>query len=209
MKKKLTYLLLLLTISIFGQENSEQTVKQTFENYRQAILNDQGDKAISYLSSNTFDYYGTILEETKKADSIRLEELSLIDKLMVLIIRHRTPSDKIKSFDKNTLIVYAFNEGMIGKETVENYAIGEVFFENENTAKGQLLVQNTPVPTSFRFYKENNEWKVDITSVMPGTNTAFEKMIENSGMEENEFIFLILENLTSERPDKSIWKPIT
>ena len=208
MKKILTFLILLISISALSQEKSEQKVRESFENYRQAILNDKGEEAIKYISDNTFDYYHNILNEVKLADSTRIEDLSLIDKLTVLIIRHRTPSDKIKSFDKKTLVVYALDEGMIGKETVKNYSIGSIYFEDENTALGQLIVNAKSVSANFRFFKEDNNWKIDITSVMPGTNDAFEKMIESSGMNENEFIFLILENLTSVKPEPSIWKPI-
>ncbi|MDT0645432.1 hypothetical protein RM545_01915 [Zunongwangia sp. F260] len=47
-----------------------------------------------------------------------------------------------------------------------------------------------------------------MTSVMSGTDVAFKKMIESSGMEENEFIFMILENLTGSAPEPDIWTPM-
>jgi len=209
MNKKIAvlFLMIVLSFSSFAQRKEKKLVREAFDNYKSAILNDKGEEAVNYVDSRTISYYSDILDKTKNADSLALDSLDVMDKLMVLSIRHRTSKEKILSFDGKALLIYAIKEGMISKSSVANSKIGNVESDG-NFAKGQFISNGQKAPFYFHFYKENKAWKVDLTSIFPAARTAFRQMIDESGAEENKYLLMLLKMTTSKKPKNEIWKPI-
>jgi hypothetical protein len=211
MKTKIKFLgvlFLLLTGQLtYGQKNGKIQVQQSFENYKSAILNDRGEDAVKYVDSRTIKYYGDILEIVITADSSKVETLPFLDKLMVFSIRHRMLKEDILSFDGKSLLVYAIKSGMVGKNNVINNSIGDVIINND-FAKGQFIVSGQKTPFYFNFYKEEGQWKTDLTSLFPVTNLAFNKMVDESGENQNDYLFSLLETVTGRKPGAEIWQPI-
>ena len=191
----------------YGQKSEEKLVRKSFDNYKTSILNDKGDEAVKYVDSRTIKYYDDILELVKTADSAKIETLSILDKLMVFSVRHRTSKDDILSFDGKSLLVYAIKSGMVGKNSVVNAAIGDVTIDNE-FAKGQFMANGQKAPFYLHFYKEDGQWKSDLTSLFPISTMAFKKMADDSGEDQNEYLFSLLEMITGKKPGAEIWKPI-
>lgn len=208
MKQTLLALTFFLTWTItYGQKKEEKLVRQSFDNYKSAILNDKGEEAVKYVDSRTIKYYSDILDLVKTADSTKVETLSILDKLMVFSIRHRTSKEEILSFDGKSLLVYAIKNGMVGKNSVANNSIGDVTIDN-SFAKGQFIANGQKIPFDFHFYKEENQWKIDITSLFTISTAVFKKMADDSGQNENEYLFSLLEMITRNKPNSEIWKPI-
>ncbi|MFN7495326.1 MAG: hypothetical protein ACK5RG_20575 [Cyclobacteriaceae bacterium] len=199
--------LLLTTQLIYGQKSEEELVKKSFDGYKTAILNDKGEEAVKYVDSRTIKYYSDIIESVRTADSTKIETLSILDKLMVFSIRHRTAKSDILSFDGKALLVYAIKSGMVGKNSVTNLAVGEVIIEKE-FAKGQLIVNGQKAPFYFHFYKEEGQWKLDLTSLFPISTMAFKKIADESGVDQNEYLFSLLEMITGKKPGAEIWQPV-
>jgi hypothetical protein len=166
--------LLVLSISAFTQKSEVKAVKASFDNYKQAILNDKGEEAVQYVDSRTINYYGDVLEKVRSADSATVNRLDLLDKVMVFSVRHRATKEDILSFDGKGLLVYAIKSGMVGKNSVVNSSIGDVTVEG-TFAKGQYVSNGQKAPFNFDFYKEDNAWKVDLTSIFSTTNIAFSR----------------------------------
>ena len=200
-------LLLFMGQGAYAQKSGEKRVRKAFESYKVAILNDKGEEAIRYVDSRTIKHYSYILELIKTADSTKVETLSLLDKLMVLSVRHRTPKEDVLRFDGEELLIFAIESGMVAKSSVQSNSIGEVTID-EQFAKGQFLASGQPTPLSLHFYEENGNWKVDLTSLFPFAELAFNKMIEESGEDQNEYLFSLLEIVTGSKPDPNIWKPV-
>jgi hypothetical protein len=198
--------LFLFVTAAIGQKNEAAAVKASFDNYKSAILNDQGEQAVRQVDDRTIKYYDNILEKVKTADSATVESLSLLDKIMVFSIRHRASEAEILSFDGPKLLVYAIQKGMVGKNSVVNNTIGEVSISG-TFAKGQLVVNGKKAPFYFHFYKEQGLWKVDLTSIFPVASVAFKNVVDNSGQSENDFLFSLLEILTGKKPGPEIWLP--
>jgi len=187
--------------------SAEKKVRDCFAGYKSAILNDKGEEAVEFVDSRTIKYYSNILEKTKNADSTEIEDLNVMNKLMVFTVRHRTSKEDVLSFDGKRLLVYAIKEGMVGKSSVANIEIGELSID-EQFAKGQLIANGTPAPAYFHFYEEDGAWKIDLTSIFPTATQAFQQMLDESGEDENEYLFMLLEMVTGEKPNENIWKPI-
>jgi len=191
----------------YGQKNEEKPVKMSFNCYKIAILNDKGEEAVKYVDSRTIKYYSDILELVKTADSTKIEILSILDKLMVFSIRHRTSKNDILSFDGKSLLVYAIKSGMVGKNSVANNSIGNIIMEKD-FAKGQFITNRQKSPFYFHFYKEEGQWKIDLTSLFSVSTIAFKKMADESKKNQNDYLFSLLEMITGKKPGAEIWQPI-
>jgi len=105
------------------------------------------------------------------------------------------------------LFIYSIDKGMIGKNSVMSLESGEVNIEG-NFAQASIIANGQTAPQKFEFYKEEGVWKLDLTALFTMSIVAFQKMIEQSGMSEREFIFRTLESITGRQPSEKIWQPI-
>ena len=62
------FLLLLTSFDAHSQKKEEKLVKKAFDNYKYAILNDEGENAVQFLDSRTIQYYEKMLELVKTGD---------------------------------------------------------------------------------------------------------------------------------------------
>ncbi|MGB3948788.1 MAG: hypothetical protein WBM13_12445 [Bacteroidia bacterium] len=200
-------LLLFVTNFCLAQTTSQKAVIQAFENYKSSIIEDRGEEAVKYVDSRTIKYYDIILELVKNADSVKISSLSLLDKLMVFSVRHRTSKENILSFDGKQLLVYAIKSGMVGKSSVANNSLGDVAVDKD-FAKAQFVSNGKVTPFYIHFYKEEQQWKMDLTSIFDISNTAFTKVCEQSGQPENEYLFTLLEMITGKKVGPEIWQKV-
>lgn len=214
MKKRILLTCLILTpLFLLGcskttdANQAEETVRLSFDNYKSAILNDKGEDAVNYLDANTIGYYSGILKLVKNANRNELSSLSLMDKLMVLIIRNKATKQEILSLDGKGLLVYAIKNWMVGKDSVMNNSIWEVSIDTD-FAKGEMLVNGKKSWLYFQFHKETNSWKLDLTSIFPMSNAAIKKVADESGLSEDEFILSLIEYSSNKKPNANIWNPV-
>lgn len=207
MKNKLKYFgilaLLLIGQLIHGQSTEKELVIKSFENYKKAILNDNGDEAVKYVDSRTIKYYCEILYLVKTADSTKVETLSMLDKLLVFFVRHRISREDILSFDGKSLLVYVIKNGMVGKNGVSKYSIDDVTIIDK-FSKGQFSANGKKAPFYLHFYKEDEQWKIDLTSLFPLSTMVFKMLVG----ETTELILSFLEMATGKKPNHEIWEPI-
>jgi hypothetical protein len=187
-----------------GQSSEEGSVRATFSRYKSAILHDNPDGALDYVASRTITYYDRILDLVRNAGEAQVKSLPLLDKLMVLTVRHKIDREKLLTFDGKALLEEVIRTGLLGKNSVANLSVGEVIVENE-FARGQLQTNGTSVPGYFHFYREEEKWKIDLTSIFPFTSEAIRQMVSESGQDENDFLLNMIETASGKKPDPQIW----
>jgi hypothetical protein len=208
MKNTFSFLLLISFVQAFAQtESNDKLVKKTFNNYKKAILEDKGAEASEWVDSKTLSFYDRMLKISLHGDSVSVQKLDFLEKLTVLMVRHRVPVNELLSMSGKDFFIYAIDQGMVGKGSVMTIDIGDVKI-TDNFATGQMLANGKPTPLNFGFNKENNTWKVDLTSIFPASNAGLNKMIADEGMTDIEYIFNALEMLTGRPVEDSIWKPL-
>lgn len=204
---RVTFLILLLIPMLtIARQTEEQQVKKTFDAYKSAILNDKGEEAVEQVDTKTIAYYGDILEKVKTADSATVDKLSLMDKLMILVIRHRISKEEIMTTNGKQLLVTAIKMGMVGKSSVINNEVGVVKV-NGHFASGELLVRGQKTPLAFEFHKENGVWKLDLTAIFPAGEAAFRQMVKQSGEPENDYLLSLIKLTTGKEPGAEVWVP--
>lgn len=202
------FLLLLFFCTASNAQSGEKgPVAKAFKDYKQAILNDQAADALKAVDSRTKKYYSDLLHDVKMADSLRVDSLPLIDKITILRIRSAASKTEIGSMQGTDAFLFAIKNGMVGKSSVANNELGEIIIE-ENFAKGQLLATGQKTDYYFHFYKEEGEWKIDLTSLFSVAEMAFSQMVKESGEEENKYLVGLLELLSGKSISADIWKPV-
>jgi hypothetical protein len=206
MRQTLIYIVFLASNCLLAQTSEQDKVNACFQEYKSAILEDRGADAAEVVNKTTIEYYEKMLDIALYADSATVDGLGITDKVTVFTIRHKIPKSEVSELDGKDFFIYAINTGMVGKNTVVNMNIGTIDV-NDNFATGQLVASGQESPMFFQFQKEDG-WKLDITSLFPASNTVLNQMVANSGMNQNDFLFQIMQSLTGRYPDESIWQPM-
>ena len=97
---------------------------------------------------------------------------------------------------------------MVSKDDVRKNELGKVFFDDA-FARAPMVVNGQVTPMPMHFHLEEGIWKLDLTSLFPITEPVIQQMIEESEMEENEFMqFLVTITLRGADEENPIWHPV-
>lgn len=206
MKFSALFILMLTFLNVHAQSNAND-IQKCFKAYKAAIIEGRGSDAAELVDNNTLDYYARMLEMSIYADSATVQEVSMIDKMTIFTTRHRIPKDTLLTMNGRTFFIYAINSGMVGKNSVVSLDLGEIDISGQ-FAKGQIVSAGQASPLSFDFNRENEEWKMDITSIFPASEMTLNQMLKQNGLEENEYIFQMLQFLTNRPVDDKLWQPL-
>jgi hypothetical protein len=197
--------LFILTNLVVAQENEAELIRKNFDSYKAFLYNGNGGEVANLIDSQTIKYYGDIIELVKNADSLKVESLSLLDKITVLLVRQSVSKENILTFDGKALLIHAINNGMIDKTSARSFTIGDITVDN-NFAKGQIIANGTASPLFLNFYKENGQWKFDLTSLFPIGIPALQKLEKELG--ERGFIDAMLSAGNGNKQSQNVWRPI-
>lgn len=200
-------LVVMTNLSLSAQKKEKELIYQTFANYKTALHRHQGEEAVKYVDSRTIAYHDSIIHLAKTADSLRVDSLKVIDKLLVLSIRHRIPREEILAMDGTTFFIYGVQHNMISNYNIVNNSLGKIKID-DHFATADLLLDENKTPKDFHFHKEDDHWKIDLTSLHASTNSEFEVLIAERKQTENDYLFNLIEIVTRKRPGKEVWKPI-
>ena len=187
--------------------HEEADVRACFGNYRTAILAEEGQEALRFVDRRTLDYYGRILDIALRGNRETVAGLSTINKLMVLILRHRIPLDSLKEMTAESLFIHAAEHGWVGKNDVIANELGKVVVFGTYALAVHISVGQES-PFQYRFEKEDGRWKLDLTSIMPVVDQCFKQVIRESGLPEDEYLFSLIESDSGRKVSDTIWDPI-
>jgi hypothetical protein len=184
----------------------EESIRNCFTAYKSSILEYNGIEAVKHVNSTTIDYYGEMKDFALTGSRELVEKLSITDKMMVLIIRLYVEPRLLSKMTPEELFVFAVDEGLIGEDAT-SAGLGDIDI-SENIAIAQHTHNGQKSSHSWRFEKQGEEWRVDLTSIFPATESLLNDLINESGMSEDEFIFMILEVISGNKVSDDIWEPL-
>lgn len=198
---------LILVCSAIAKQDKKQ-ITACFEQYKTAILQEDAELALKCLDSNTISYYSTIASLSRTATRDNIDTLPIMSKLLVIVVRHRVPKQELLKMKGRELILYAVKNGMLGdKASIDQTTITKISIE-DNTARAMFRDGKEVTNNYFRFNKEAEGWKLDMTSIFSTVAKSFNRVISQSGLTENDFIFRLAESTTGRRVDDTIWEPL-
>jgi hypothetical protein len=208
--KKRTFILLPLAVLLCGCSNDKadkEAIQKVFDNYKTAILAGDGNAAAASVTQETLDQYQKYVDWALHADRATVQSLSVLDKMQVLMMRHRIPRDKWQGMTGEKVFVYAVNNNWIGKDQVQAAELGEInLFVFQ--ASADAIMNKRKTRSRFFFLKEKGAWKYDLMRLMQGFDAALKSEIKRIRMSPDQFIFNALEHANGTKPTDSIWEPI-
>lgn len=202
---KLFIIAVLFSFNNLLSQNND--VKEAFYKYKESILNQQGETAAGMVNKKTLFYYNDVLEASKNADSVSIENAGFFKKFMVLSVRHRLSPEDLFGMTGKTLFEHGVNQGWIGKESVQGIETGTIE-EDGNNAMVQMFQNGKEVPYFFQFEKENGQWLLDLTSIMETSEVALKEYLKENDLNENQFILQVLEMVTGSTLSNAVWHPL-
>lgn len=201
---------LLITIALHSAVTpsyaSADAVSAAFDRYKSAILSSDADAALQLIDSNTKNYYKEILKVILYADETQSKTMPPLAKIALIQGRHQIPLDTLKQMTVKSYFSYAIKQGWIGKQSVADIELTDISV-NQNIATSKLSKNGKTAPFGFTFHKEDGTWKIDLTSILPASDKAVKQVIQQSGKNENAYIFGIIEKLSGKKVQESVWTP--
>ncbi len=167
-------LLLLANNFGFAQKYEEQQVRNTFNKYKAAITKAKGEEAVKYIDNATLNHYDLLLDIIKREDSLAFQKLKYMDKKIVLSIGQRLTKKEAEKFDKTDLFVFAVKNRIVGNTSLPYQSIGDVIIDADGkSAKGQFVSNGDKKSLYLYFYKEEEKWKLNLSSIIENLNSLF------------------------------------
>lgn len=205
MKLLIAVLALCVQLKAFGGDPED--IAKSFQDYKSALLEQKGETAAGLVTKRTIAEYQLYVDLALSADREKLESLSFINRFQVLLLKQRIPEETLRQLDGRSVFAYAVDRDWIGKNGVIRTTIGAVDVANKR-ATAEVLIGGEKVPNRFQFTQEDGIWKFDLIQVIRDTDAPLREMVKQRQMTENEFIFSIVETISGEKVDDSIWLPM-
>ena len=204
-----TSLLSLLVVSCSAQKTPAEEVTASFQTYKEAVIKQDGKAALPVISQGTLNYFGQTLKHALESSREDVEKLRTADKLLVLRARHQVPAETLRKMSAADFFAYGIDKGWTTKESAVSLSLGHIDASGD-TAKAELVVGGKKAPASmaYVFHKESGKWKLDMLPMMTRVDAMFKQAIRTQGVEENEFLFNVLESVSRQKVSDDVWKPI-
>lgn len=185
----------------------EEQIVETFQTYKSAILDKNGELAYQQVDANTRKRYARTLDRALNLSAARTRELPLIDLMEVLMARHMIESGTLKAMDGKEFFVYAVNEGWIDEKGVRGVEI-EVKNVEGTKATTKMKKGGITADVGFDFNLEDGQWRIDLTSILGMAEIQFQGILDQSGMSTEELMFAVLLELSGQQPSAGVWEPL-
>jgi len=154
-----------------GESNDEARVRQTFESWKNSVLNAHMDQSMAYIPKNVYDYFQAVNSGVKNSTATTppvqvANEAPGVDLLL------RTALDKkIVPNLRPTLTLDNLVQRIVDKRLFKPRDLGEIKLGyiaiNGNHASADIYYQGTLTALRLPFLKEGNDWKIDILAMLP------------------------------------------
>lgn len=184
----------------------QQAVRQNFNAYKYALLNELGSEAAELVSEKTLKYYEQLRQLALTADANELKDQPSFTRLVVLAIRLNIPSAQLRKMQSKDIFAYGVKNQWVAKETVAPYELGSInVYGNYASAE---VVASTGATTNahLEFRKDGEIWRINLTPLLERVSRERSAQISSTA-DENRAILSLLESMSGKKVDNSIWTP--
>lgn len=193
--------------AVDAASSDEADIRKTFSQYREALLKKDGHAAAATVDADTLAYYAKMRELALSADAATTRKQSMIDRIMILRLRHEIGFERVNKMSGRDLFVYAVDQGWVSPSSVEKASLGTVKISG-NEGHGELVMGEKPAPFNFLFKKTEQGWRFSLLPMLALGEPAMQQMAKQAGQEENAFVFTILEKISGKRVPETVWEPL-
>jgi hypothetical protein len=173
------------------------------------MLENDYQKAYSYIDSNTSSYYERMLDFARYGKKRKVEEQLAIDKFLIFYIRHKFDDRTIMEMGAKELFSQCGDLSFVNFETDGDITVGAIWVYGQ-IAHAQVVINGYTEQNMFTFKKQNDQWYIDLTSFRSSMNHTIQMLFIQKGQSQEECLIAMIETLTRKKVDtKRMWEPIT
>lgn len=181
---------------------AEEAVRTTFERYRKALLERDGELASRAVDKKTLEAYQGYLDLARTVDRSELDDLDLLAKLMVLRLRHELDAAKLAAATGRGVFAMAVENGWISDNSVRDAAIAKIAVDH--TSASASIRRNPKVPLFF-FFKEGDSWKFALWKLFPVVEPVLRTLMAASGeTDEVAYVVALIEAVSPRKFDRAL-----
>lgn len=181
-------------------------IQETFTAYRSALQSSNGKVAANAVTRSTIDRYGEYRDLALSGAPTTVKALPMIDRMIVLTVRRRVDAETIRSMDGRALLAHGVKQGWISQTAVARVELGRIFVGGD-TATAEALADGRRF-AQFKFAREGERWKLDLTKVMAATEPGLKALAEKQGLSENQLLFRLVAGTGGPPVTEAIWQPL-
>ena len=185
---------------------AEKEIEKSFNAYKSALSQGDGEEASKYVTKSTIDYYEGVKSDALRMKKDELKKLSVFDKIIILRIRHEIDKDTLAKWSGKDLFVAGVDRGWIDKNSMKEFSLGEYKVE-KNKASVSILKGKILVPYKINFAKEGH-WRIDLNSILAGIAPFMDQVIKGTGLTEDQFVVETLNSISKTKLDDKVWEPL-
>lgn len=184
-------------------------VRQLFERYKTALLDGDGEVASALVDAATLEYFEEIKRLTVEGDASAIGERPFVDRLLIVTMRHELPPETLADMGLEDLLRHAVEAGWIGKQSIRQLGIGDIEVAGDE-ATGVAVTTGLQTadaePLYYRFVREDEEWRFRFSSLVESINGVVAQLTAQLGTDEDDLIFLLVEQLSGRQVLPEIWQ---
>lgn len=183
----------------------QQAVRQNFNAYKYALLNDLGNEAADLVSEKTLRRYDHLRQLALTSDTNELKELPSFTRLVVLAMRHHISASNLRKMQGREIFAFGIKNQWVAKDSVAPFELGNINVYG-NYASGEVLHGGNLSSSFLEFRKENDVWRINLLPLLERVGKERSAQL-NSYPDENKTILAIIEQMSGRKVDPAIWTP--
>lgn len=187
-----------------GPEDDVTAIRNCYDSYFAALKEGRGDDAAALVDGRTVAHYERMLDLARHADSSTVAGLDILDQMAVLAMRMENDHQQLMAMDAREAIARSVSEGLMADEGPQGMTLGTVEVTGDE-AKAPLKMYGFPTPAKFTFRREQDGWRIDITSLFELSRQGLEQVAKTA--EGGNFVLQMLEESTGKAIPERIWNP--
>ena len=110
--------------------DEESLIRQSFEEYREALLEGDSEAAILVVDQKSIDWYGDVLEYALALEREEVARLDFVEKFTLLRLRHEFSKEELEGFTGEDVLKIGIDNGWISKSSVEAMELVDIQVDN-------------------------------------------------------------------------------
>jgi hypothetical protein len=209
MRRLLSTALSLAVLAGCGGGAAKSEIREVWDTYRTALLDQHGEVAVDLVSEPTIRAYDRFRLMAWASPEETLRRSDFLTRMTVLMLRLRVPREILKDLDGRELFVLCVDNGWLS-DSVPLVGAGAVKLQGERRALLQLQLEGDEGPAgALPFVLEGPSWKVDLEGMTEFINEGFREGVARSGRSEAELLEQFVAMMAGQEFPQELWTPVS
>lgn len=200
--------LLIAAVAVFFvlRTPPQEAVRQSFAEYKRAVMAADGAAAAGLLSTATVQWYGKIQDLALHGSKQEVEQLGPLEKIQVLASRQRVPADELRTMSPRQLVAYSVRKGFVDKVGTGRSELGTVTASG-GTAVANVLLGGKDSGQQYHFVREDGRWLFDQLPTLATSEEGLKAAAAQRGMPVDQFVQALIESGSGKKITEDLWQP--